>query len=83
VSGLSDLLFAKEPNLVQKITEKEPNPNTKGQKNGQQFFPILAAVTSHMNSYVVIYEMGTLLNHNLSSTTKQVAYMMKDGKRMI
>jgi len=57
---LQDLLFAKGPNLAQKIAKKEPNSETSGQKYGKLFFPNLSAVKK---SYEPI--LSNLLNDNI------------------
>jgi len=71
--------FSKRPNLVQR-EPKKPNSNTRGQKRGQLFFPLLTAITK-------LYEpiLSNLNKWQCSSITivaqQQNKYMMKDCKR--
>jgi len=43
-----------------------------GLKKGKPFFQIYQQLQSHMNPYLAVYEMAVFLNHNCSSTVKQV-----------
>jgi len=69
---MPDLRFAKGPNPARKRAKREPNSKTKGQKRANHFFQIYQQLQSHTNPYLAIYLIAVFLNHNCSSTAKQV-----------